>query len=569
MDMSGGAGRIAVGSAEFFRRVVEDAPRAIAVLRGGPRPRVVYVNAAMVELTGRDRDELVGRGLAGLVERADRGVLEARLRALIEGTARVSEVELRLVGADGNVFWVLLAASVVRDRAGGVAYVIEQLHDIDARKALEARIVYNAEHDPLTDLYNRRRFSEELVRRLEHVRRYGDGGAVVLLDVDRLKQINDVHGHVVGDEVLAATARLLRDRLRVTDVAARLGGDEFAVLLPHTTTHDAVNLIKQLQRLVRDQLAVQLPHAQPITISAGLALFSDAGGLDDVDADDLLVCADIAMYDAKAAGGDACVVYDADSASAAAARIARVGWSARVRAALANDHFVLYGQPIVDLNHGAGSREEVLVRLRDDGQLILPGAFIAAAERAGVIADVDHWVIRNALAYLAHRPGHVLHINLSALSVSSEHTPAFVAGELARTGVDPAAVVLEVTETAAIADLQRARLFITQITELGCSIALDDFGAGFGSFYYLKYFPMSLLKINGEFIRNLSASSADRVIVQAIVAMAHSLGKQTVAEHVQDDATLTLLRELGVDYAQGFHIARPAPIAARRPSAAD
>jgi EAL domain-containing protein (putative c-di-GMP-specific phosphodiesterase class I) len=211
----------------------------------------------------------------------------------------------------------------------------------------------------------------------------------------------------------------------------------------------------------------------------------------------------------------------------------------------------------------------VLVRLREEGELILPGAFVEAAERVGVIADLDRWVIRNTLAYLADSPGHVAHINLSARSATSRQTPAFVAAELARTGVDPAAVVFEVTETAAIADLQRARVFITQITDLGCSIALDDFGAGFGSFYYLKYFPMSLLKINGEFIRNLSASSQDRAIVQAIVAMAHSLGKQTVAEHVQDGATLTLLCELGVDYAQGFHIARPAPITDRQPSAAD
>ena len=559
--MSGARTTIADWSSEFFRRVVHDGPGAIALLDVEHRRRVLYANTAMAALTGYHDEALVGLEAAALIEPADRDAFEVQLNSLVAGDHAHIELELRAVAVDANVFWVLLSASVLRDVHGRARCVVALMHDIDARKALETRIAYNAEHDPLTDLYNRRSFSEHLTRHLEHVRRYGDGGAIVLLDLDHLKQINDVHGHKVGDEVLTATAHLLRDRLRVTDTAARLGGDEFAVLLPHTTAHDAAHAIGELQRLVREQIAVQLPHGRPVTISAGVALFSDVGAVDAVDADDLLVCADIALYIAKAKGGDACVVYDADSSSATAGRIRRVSWSARVRSALAGDHFVLYRQPIVDLSHATATRDELLLRLLDDGELMLPHAFMEASERSGLIADVDRWVIHNALAYLATRPAHVIHINLSAVSISSAQTPGFIADELAHAGVDPRAVVFEVTETAAIGDMQRARAFVTQISELGCAIALDDFGAGFGSFYYLKYFPTNLLKINGEFIRHLPSSRPDRAIIQAIVAMAHSLGKQTIAEHVQDDATLTALTELGVDYAQGFHIARPTPIA--------
>jgi len=550
-----------VGLDAFFRRMFEDAPGAITFVDvaspGGGR----LVNSAMCALMGYERDTLISADPAALIDDRDRVAHEVELARLIAGEIAHLDLEQRYRHRGGGVLWLRVTAAIMRDASGVPLGAIYHLQDVSQRKRLEAKVVYQAAHDPLTDLLNRRSFLDEVSRCLDHARRYGDGGALAMLDVDRLKIINDVFGHAAGDTALVTAARVMVGRLRATDVVARLGGDEFAILLPHTTVASAVGLINDLKRLLREDTTVSQPNGLPVTMSAGIVMFSDIITPGDLLAeDDLFVSADEAMYAAKAAGGNTTIVYDPAAADVGVPRTASLGWTSRIRKALRDDEFVLYRQPIVDLVNGNGNRQELLLRLPgSNGEPILPEAFMHTAERFGLAAELDHWVIRHALDYQAEHREKTLHINLSAVTISDVQTPRFIANELSQRAVDPRSIVFEVTETTAIANIHSARSFVTQITDLGCAIALDDFGAGYGSFYCLKYFPMNLLKINGEFIRDL-ANTTDRAFVEAIVAMAHTLDKQTVAEHVQDEQTLKLLADLGVDYAQGFHIAHPTPL---------
>jgi diguanylate cyclase (GGDEF)-like protein/PAS domain S-box-containing protein len=554
--------------AEAFRSAFEDAPIGMSLVDVAPgrMGRFVRVNAALAELTGYSREALIGMGYADVTVREDVDEDHERMRELIDGAIERYQIEKRYVHARGHVFWVIVTVTLVRSRAGAALYAIRQVMDISARKRFEGQLEHLADHDPLTGLFNRRRFDQELSRQLAYARRYGGGGVVAMLDLDHMKEINDTFGHRVGDEALITTAHLLRDRLRATDIVARLGGDEFAIALPHTDQQHAQAVLEDLLRAVREDSGVIVRQDRPLTVSIGMTLFGEdpkAGG------PDLMVLADVAMYEAKARGGDDCVVYEPGVAVSGQARIARRSWSTCIRDALDRDTFELYRQPIIDLQTSKIVQRETLLRMRDGDDLVLPGAFLYTAERFGLARELDRWVIHHALHQIAGRPGELLTINLSGDSVTDAEIPNYLERELDASARDPQSIVIEVTETAAIANMDRARTFVTQIKDLGCKIALDDFGAGFGSFYYLKYLPLDFLKIDGEFISDLPASRTDQILVEAIVTMAHGLGQQVIAEHVQDAATVDILRRVGVDHAQGYHLGRPAPITEPLSSAHD
>jgi diguanylate cyclase (GGDEF)-like protein len=427
---------------------------------------------------------------------------------------------------------------------------------VTERRKFAEQLEHMALHDPLTGLLNRRGFDDELAGHVARCRRYGPDGALLVLDLDHFKRVNDTLGHHAGDGLIAAVARLLRSRLRETDVLARLGGDEFAVLLPRGGLEEAGRVGSALLRALAEEAAESLgiPRRRPVTGSIGIAAFTE-----DATPQDVLAAADIAMYDAKDAGRDQLAV---SSAPLRESRVqARISWADRVERALDEERLELWAQPIVDLRSGRAAHQELLLRMREDDRVVPPAAFLEVAERFGFIEAIDTWVVNGAVDILSQRPDLVLEVNVSGPSMASDSFHRTVDRVVGSGDIDPTHLIFEVTETAAIANIGQAKRFAEQLRSLGCRFALDDFGAGFGSFYYLKHLPFDFLKIDGEFVRNYLASRTDRVLVDAVVGLAQELGKQTIAEFVTDADIAMALAGRGVDFGQGHHLGAPSPSA--------
>jgi diguanylate cyclase (GGDEF)-like protein len=397
-----------------------------------------------------------------------------------------------------------------------------------------------AEHDLLTGVYNRTRLVDELDRQLSYSARYSRPSALLTLDIDNFKLSNDTYGRAAGDIMLKSVSEILRTRARSTDVIARLGSDEFALILPEASEDEAMIVSRDIRAALSER---QL--GPPILVSIGIALLT---GDEEVGADDILSRAQIALYEAKEHGGDRAYVYTAEASGA-------LTWVQRIRAALAEDRFVLYGQPIADLRTGRITHHELLVRmLSEDGDIIPPAAFLPMAERFGVIGEIDRWVTSAGLRLAIEGEG--VAVNLSGYSIGDPSIVAEIRSAIAD-GVDPGKVIFDVNETAAMSKLEATRQFAGLLYGMGCSLALDDFGTGFSSFTFLKYIPARYLKIDMGFIRELASSKLDHQVVKSIVGIARCLDKRTIAEGVQDAETLGVLKAIGADYAQGFHFGAP------------
>lgn len=426
----------------------------------------------------------------------------------------------------------------------------------------QAELRYLADHDPLTGLYNRRRFRAELDQQVALSARYGGRGAVMVIDVDGLKEVNDSHGHQAGDTLIRGIAAVLRERVRATDVVGRLSGDEFAVLMPRADTAGALQLAEDLRAEVAEGLETGA-GATPITISVGITMFGERAG---VTAEGLMVAADQAMYRAKAEGRNRIALFRPPQDGPAGAARARTT-SARIREALIENRLALALQPIQDLSSGGVERYEVLLRMTGERGELLPAAdFIEIAERAGMVQELDRWVVARALDLLGERERSgaplSLHVNLSGATLTDLSVLEFIERRLDEGDADPRRCTFEITQTARVEDYETAIGFADRLTEFGCEVAIDDYGAGFGPFHYLKRIPFDVIKIDGEFVRGLPRNDADRLTVKAIVEIARGLGKRTIAEFVEDEATARELRELGVDMGQGYHLGRP--VAAER-----
>jgi diguanylate cyclase (GGDEF)-like protein/PAS domain S-box-containing protein len=542
-----------------FRTAFEDAPigMAIASIDG----RFLQVNHALCAITGREQEELEGTPAERLLHPEDRSELETLAR-LARGESNSVRLERRWVHAAGNIVWVALNATLVRDAAGVPQHVLLQVQDVTERRRYEAELRYLADHDPLTGLLNRRAFGRELETHLEHVRRYGPRGAALVLDLDHFKNINDTLGHGTGDELIVSLARALSEQMDDRCAIARLGGDELAVLIPDGDASHARAVAEQVLDAVRAQrVASPSGRLRAVSASIGITAFEEDG----LRADDVLANADLAMYEAKDGGRDRAVLYK--PARHTGARLdGRVSWPDVIRDGLDEDRFVLQAQPILDLSTGEIGQYELLLRLRDPfGELIPPTAFLPAAERYDLIGQIDRWVVSRSIAMLAEerRRGRrlVFEVNISGRSAGDPELLALIEGELRAHEVEPSQVIFEITETTAVANIPRAQEFAHRLAALGCRFALDDFGAAFASFYYLKHLPFDYLKIDGEFVRGCVTDRTDQLVIQAVVDIARGLGKRTVAEMVGDEETLNLVRDLGVDFVQGFHIGRPAPLA--------
>ena len=429
------------------------------------------------------------------------------------------------------------------------------------REEAENRLVWLADHDPLTQLYNRRRFREDFERVLDQARRYEHTGAVLFLDLDQFKDVNDVSGHSVGDVMLQRIAEQLIRLVRPSDTLARVGGDEFALILPESRAADAQACAERIQAAVHSIQVRDRERIHRVTVSIGIALFPDQGQ----DLQELLANADIAMFQAKEKGAGRFHLFSLDDRARAQVD-ARLTWRDTIAEGLRDDRFVLHFQPIVTIATGSIHHWEVLLRLRDRrGKLVYPDRFIPVAEKTGQIQAIDHWVLAHAIQCLGRDSCLRLGINLSGRAMDDPTLLPDIERLLGEHRVEPTHLTFEVTETAAVSSLLRATELMKAVQRLGCSFALDDFGTGYASYAYLRRLPVDEVKIDGAFIRDLAKNREDRIFVKAITDMAHGMGKRVTAEYVETEAIYEILGELGVDFAQGYFLGRPMPEAEQGP----
>lgn len=418
------------------------------------------------------------------------------------------------------------------------------------------QLITLAERDALTGLYNRRRFEDELARFFRDDAGGDHQGTVLLFDLDEFKYVNDSFGHLAGDAMLLRMAGEARALVRDTDILCRLGGDEFAVFMPHAPLDSALALAERIVRTVAHTALEIEGKPLRLTTSLGVAHCPDHGR----NAEELVSHADTAMYQAKRLGKNRWNVYrpDHDAAQAMAARLA---WNERIDRALERRLLRLHFQGVYRAGDGGLAHLEALLRMVDEtdpARCIVPDRFIGHAEKSGRILDIDRWVVRESIALLAAHPRlPALALNISGRSLDDPDLPGFITAQLARHGVAPGRLLVELTETAAISDLHDAERFIDALRRAGCTLCLDDFGSGFASFAYLKQLKVDVLKIDGLFIRDLPRERDNQVFVRSIVEVARGMGQRTVAEFVEDAETLRLLRAFGVDMVQGYHLDQP------------
>ncbi|WP_148086491.1 bifunctional diguanylate cyclase/phosphodiesterase [Micromonospora sp. HM5-17] len=484
----------------------------------------------------------------------DLGLVEAALDQAIRDGSSFTYVH-RMYRADGRQMRVLQCyGEVFTDESGQPLRMLGTAHDITEIRQAQDELAYLATHDPLTGLPNRRALT---ARMSELTAAGGTTAALLLLDIDNFKDINDLRGHTVGDEVLRLLARLLTEHLPAEAVLGRLGGDEFAVLLPSCDADQALAVGAGLCDLVaRTPLAV---HDEPLRVTLSIG----AAPLDSTDDDTLLLAhADLALYQAKGEGRNRARLFAPEQQRLAAERVHVVS---RVRRALETGQLQLDAQPIIDLTDERIRSYELLLRVRDDQRRqIGPGEFLPALERGDMIYELDRWVVETATRALAsaRAAGMDLRfdVNISSRSLEDPSFGDWVVGTLTAAGVPATQLGLEITETTAIENLDAARRLASTLTSAGCRFSLDDFGAGYGSFVYLKHLPFSTVKIAGEFVRHADHGGSDPILIDAVVRAAHGLGMRTVAEHIDRPELVPVLRRLGVDRGQGYHLGRPEPL---------
>jgi diguanylate cyclase (GGDEF)-like protein/PAS domain S-box-containing protein len=540
------------------RMAFEEGP--VGMSHVGLTGRLEAVNAALCRLTGYSEERLCASDFVSITHGDDIEGGRKALTSMVSGATEEYRTEKRMIHADGHEIWIALSTALVRDDNDVAMYFLSHYVDITDRKRFESELSHLAEHDPVTGLANRSSFKTMLNRHVARVVGRRRSGALLVLDLDHFKQVNDTLGHRVGDELVIAMADVLRRYVRKSDVIGRLGGDEFGVILPSATREQAEGVATKLLDAVRDETTMLGGrHRRKVTTSIGIAMIDGSS----TTGADILVNADLAMYDAKEAGRDRYIVHEPTALRPSTRD--RLAWVDRITDALEHDRFTLFAQPIMELESRTITRHELLLRMVDpDGQIISPMSFLGVAEKFGLINRIDRWVVDHAISVLAAHPEHDLafEVNLSGMSMGDAEFLAFIEQRLAESpGVEPSQLTFEVTETAAVANLSSAREFADRLSILGCSFALDDFGSGFGGFYYLKYLPFSDLKIDGEFVLHCTDNLTDRLVIDAVVAIARGLGKCTIAEYVEDAQTLEYLATCGVDYAQGFHVGHPMPIA--------
>jgi diguanylate cyclase (GGDEF)-like protein/PAS domain S-box-containing protein len=552
-----------LASEKRFRSAFGNAPIGMALLDAAGR--IIQVNATFAEILGFEQDSLLDKEFPQLLVPDERPELLQRLQSLYGNDNSRFELRQRYRHQDGREIWCMLSAAELHNDQDGSQQVIVQLLDVTEAQLMSDQLSYQARHDSLTGLLNRHEFDHKLeafVRDAEDESDWENSThALCYIDLDQFKLVNDTCGHLVGDEVLKRVAETINGAVRSSDRVARLGGDEFGILLRSSDIANA----QHTANIIRERIAnlQVLWEDRMLTIGASIGLVEIRG--DGRTPRDLMSAADTACYVAKNAGRDQVHVYDPDDEEFTRLN-QEMKCVSQLNMALDRDLFSLVRQPIIPLQQtgSTGQHYEILLRMRDaSGQLISPATFLPAAERYNLITRIDRWVVSTVITWLRNNPDelHALgmcSINLSGKSLSHTDLLDFIYEEVRRAELPRGVLCFEITETAAITELSRARSFIERMTAIGCHFALDDFGRGLSSFGYLKNLPVDYVKIDGEFVRNITRDPVDLAMVRSINEVAHASGKKTIAEFVEDAETAALLRSMGVDFAQGYHYGKPA-----------
>ena len=559
---------------EKERAQVTLASIADAVITVDTSGDIEYMNPVAERLTGLRNDEVRGIAVTRVFHVQDEvtnaDVPDPVARALKDRATIASEGNVVLRRRHDAPVAIDFAAAPIRDRGREIVGVVLVFHDMSRERQYATRLAHLASHDALTGLLNRREFERRVSMVLGEGMREANQHAVLYLDLDEFKVVNDTCGHAAGDELLRQVGALLRPRLREGDTLARLGGDEFGVLLEHCAAGPAFAIADGLRKSIDDFHFQWNQRSFKIGASVGVVNLSDGPG----SLADVLAAADAACYMAKDKGRNRVQVYRPGSDEVTARR-GEMEWVSRIHRALAEDRFCLYAQPVRATTAGNASPAytELLLRLRDDdGRLVPPSAFIPAAERYHLMPAIDRWVIATAFASIARDVNEVgdadrigvLGINVSGASIGDDDFLEFVQRQFVTHAIGHSQICFEITETTAVASLVKATEFMTALRRLGCHFALDDFGVGVSSFTYLKHLPVDYLKIDGSFVKDMLDDPVNRAMVEAIHRIGHIMGKKTIAESVERRETLKALRAIGVDYAQGFGIAIPAPFGSVR-----
>jgi diguanylate cyclase (GGDEF)-like protein/PAS domain S-box-containing protein len=535
-----------------------------AVIATDAEGRIEYLNPVAESLTAWSLAEARGQPLGAVLklvnELTREPIANSLAGALGRGESGAATDHTVLITRAGNEVAIQESAAPISDRAGKVIGAVVVFHDVTKERRLKRALAYQASHDALTGLINRREFDNRLHAALLSAQRGEGAYALLYIDLDQFKVVNDTCGHQAGDRLLRDVTGLLQTRVRTTDTIARLGGDEFGVLLEGCSTEQATRIAESIRQAIREFRFVW--GASTLSVGASIGIVQICAETENVTS--VMSAADIACYAAKDAGRNRIHVYEADGVSN---RHREMQWVSRVTRAAEDNRFELFFQPIVPFASDTGPGfHELTVRLRDDGgELVPPSEFIPAAERYNVMPVIDRWVVRRALELLRERqrrgqPLPLLAVNLSGTSLNEQSFVDFVLQSVTEPAI-ASALCFEITETAAVTSLSNARYLMGELKARGCKFSLDDFGTGVSSFVYLKTLPVDFLKIDGQFISHVAQDPVNRSMVDAISRVGRALGIATVAECVETQAVLDELKRIGVDFAQGFYLARPQPIA--------
>ncbi|MGF1477867.1 MAG: EAL domain-containing protein [Cyanophyceae cyanobacterium] len=536
-----------------------------AVIATDWRGRVRYLNPAAEQLTGWTTAETAGKPFSEafkLVREDTEQPLENLVERILQARKTIKLFDrLVLIARNGSQQAVDISATPIGCYQGVLVGTVLVLRDNTRSRNLAHQLTWQATHDTLTKLINRRGFKQYLAEAIASAQ-HNTQHALCYLDLDQFKVVNDTCGHVAGDELLCQVSALLKKQIRSTDLLARLGGDEFGLLLYNCPIEKAEQIAHTLQRQIQEFRFVW--DGKSFTIGASLGLVEIDRSSQNLNS--ILGAADAACYGAKERGRNCIQVYRSNDEQLVRQRGERQ-WILRINSALEEDRFCLYAQKIAPIGTADAVHYEILLRLRDEqGALVPPMAFIPAAERYSLMTTIDRWVIRTFFEgysrYYQASPSDstVYTINLSGTTVNSDRFTDFLKEQFAEHGVPPQAICFEITETTAVGNLARAAQLIGELKQLGCRFALDDFGSGMSSLAYLKNLPVDYLKIDGSFVKNITSDRVNYALVECFNRVGQVMGMQTVAEFVENDATLEKLRHLGVNYAQGYGIGKPGPL---------